>query len=175
MSLFHTALACSLLVTVASACQSTEPIADAGPAPSVVPVVATALPTEPAASTQAADPVQPAGGNAAPKAAASATTSVDAGVSDAGTAQQCCCEAAGYATESAVMSECSKTRKGQCVSKTKCSADASAPAPAPAAKDAGSAEQTCCCSTGGAVAVVGMSTCTKGGKGQCVKAAECKK
>ena len=77
------------------------------------------------------------------------------------------------------MSDCAKTRKGQCVKKERCSAPGDAGAAA--SKDAGAAapkdggaEQTCCCDAAGKKEIVGMRECTKTRSGQCVKMTLCK-
>lgn len=175
-----------LLATAIVACESKDAaVVDAGPVPSVaVPVPSTPASAEMAALEQPAA-VEPAAGAAAAAAAggtaAKGATAADASaagaVADAGAVQECCCEASGFALQSVGMSECSKTRKGQCVSKTKCTGTApaaSAAAPAAPAASAASAGQTCCCDAAGTKSVTGMSACTKGGKGKCVKASECK-
>ncbi len=95
-------------------------------------------------------------------------TTGDAGPLDAGAPQQCCCEAKGHPLATVVQSECSTTRKGQCVKKEKC-----AEADAKAAKDA--LAKSCCCDAGGKKEIAEMSACTKTKKGQCVKMTQCQK
>lgn len=137
------------------------------PASAEAPVLASAA-TSAATPTGGGAVVRPSG---VALDAGSAVVLVDAGAAG----QECCCEAPSFPLQSVVMADCAKVRKGQCVAKTKCAgaADAGAAAPAATKADAG-AEQTCCCATGDTKAVSGMSACTKGGKGKCVKAAECK-
>jgi hypothetical protein len=140
-----------------------------------------------AAAEAAAPAVTPATTDTAPVADAAATplttttttaakvtpkpvTDGGATAADAGgttpTGQDCCCEVAGQPMATVNQSECTTTRKGQCVKKEKCAGILP--------PDAGLA-QTCCCNGDGKKEVIQMSTCAKERKGQCVKMTECKK
>lgn len=95
----------------------------------------------------------------------------DAGAGDAGAPQECCCQATGFPLQSVAMSECNKTRKGQCVKKEQCAVvDAgAAPAPTPTALE----PQSCCCDAAGTKKVLSQKECTTTKKGQCVPLAQC--
>ncbi len=182
--------ACGVFVLTLAACpKKTESVPDAAVEPIVpvavapttpAPVVDAATPLVGAASTAAAaksatSPTVVDASVASPDAAAPlATTSEDAGAASASTA--CCCEVTGQPLATLGMSECTKTKKGQCVKKDRCAVATGAATDGGAR--AGSAvtppiAQTCCCDVAGKKDIVSQSECAKGGKGRCVKAAEC--
>jgi hypothetical protein len=109
----------------------------------------------------------------------------DAGASavmaDGGAVQECCCEATGFPLQSVAMSDCNKTRKGQCVKKERCEAavvvDAGAAPVAPAAPGTtppAIEPQTCCCDVpNGTKVVISQKECATTKKGQCVALANC--
>jgi len=129
-------------VPVATATADPAPVTDAAPATTLT-------------TTATAAKVTPKPGDAG--------AIVDAG---GATGQDCCCEVAGQPHANVNQSECTTTRKGQCVKKEKCAGILP--------PDAGLA-QTCCCNGDGKKEVIQMSACAKERKGQCVKMTECKK
>jgi hypothetical protein len=105
-----------------------------------------------------------------------------AAAADAGVGQECCCEATGFPLQSVGMSDCNKTRKGQCVKKERCEAvvvvvDAgAAPTPpvTPPATPPAIEPQTCCCDVpNGTKVVISQKECATTKKGQCVSLASC--
>ena len=167
---------CMLALTLA-ACPKKEEVAAVDAAPSATPVAteapaaaASAEPDKAGEPAAAAAPAEKAGNKdvpSTPKAAAdagAATAATDAGATAVDT---CCCDVPGEAPAQVGQSECTKTKKGQCVKKDKCAA-------VPVSVDAGPAVQQCCCDSAGTKKLRGQSECTKGGAGKCVKMAECK-
>ena len=165
-----------LLAVGVGGCKSEEapsaPDASAAAAPELLnPTTPAQASAEPLAPLASADPM-PAAVSPEKSAASVAEATTDAGASSE---QECCCEAPNFALQSVAMSECNKTRKGKCVAKNKCtSAPTPTPVPSAPAPAASSNAQTCCCSSEGKLAIKGMSECTKGGAGHCVKALQCK-
>ena len=107
---------------------------------------------------------------------AGAVVVVDAGAVaavDAGAAQECCCEAAGFPLQSVAMSDCNKTRKGQCVKKERCEAAPAPVAPTPVAPTPAEPGTCCCDVPGGAKTILSQKECTTTKKGQCVPLASC--
>ena len=166
---------CMLALSLAG-CAKKEDLAAADAAPSATSVATVA----PAASTSAepdkagepataAAPAEKAGNKATPKAASADADGTPTAAADAGTTavETCCCDVPGEPLAQVGQSECTKSKKGQCVKKDRCAA-------VPAAVDAGPAVQQCCCDSAGTKKLRGQSECTKGGAGKCVKMAECK-
>ncbi len=96
-------------------------------------------------------------------------------VVDAGAAQACCCEATGFPLQSVAMSECNKTRKGQCVKKERCAAvvDAGSAAPiAPTTPAPPVVTDNCCCAVSGKNRIMKQKDCGAA-KGACVAMSTC--
>lgn len=97
-------------------------------------------------------------------------------VADAGAGQDCCCEATGFPLQSVAMSDCNKTRKGQCVKKERCTAVVDAGAVAPAVPVTPTVPpvvtDNCCCAVSGKNRIMKQKDCGAA-KGACVAMSTC--
>jgi hypothetical protein len=165
-----------LLVPVLAGCPQNkdQPPPDAATAAATANADTGAAAADPAATqtAAAAQPLPaPKAADTAAKPAETAKQADSTATADAGAPQDCCCDVAGQPLATVSMSECNKTRKGQCVKKDKCEAAQKATADKEKNTAAAAAGQ-CCCEADGKKALADQSACTKG-KGKCVKMNQC--